>query len=241
MIEGVQVIPLKQILDERGKVMHMLRCDAPHFLNFGEIYFSFVYPGAIKAWHLHETMVLNYAVPFGNIKLVIYDGREESATYGKIQEIFLGADNYNLVVIPAMVWNGFKGIGTIVCPNQDRFYQNNRTLVIDAREGRKAPHVVQMACAVPAVRRLLFLEPVRADLPRSDNPVNFRKRPRRAAVACAHHGNNVGRCNEQVLEPLLGLCRLEFLKGRGNFLSLVGARHRPNANSLGHVPSTGSD
>ena len=114
MIEGVQVIPLKQILDERGKVMHMLRCDAPHFLNFGEIYFSFVYPGAIKAWHLHETMVLNYAVPFGNIKLVIYDGREESATYGKIQEIFLGADNYNLVVIPAMVWNGFKGIGSSI-------------------------------------------------------------------------------------------------------------------------------
>jgi len=25
MIDGVQVIPLRQILDERGKVMHMLR------------------------------------------------------------------------------------------------------------------------------------------------------------------------------------------------------------------------
>lgn len=37
MIEGVQVKPLRQICDERGKVMHMLRCDDPLFERFGEI------------------------------------------------------------------------------------------------------------------------------------------------------------------------------------------------------------
>ena len=31
MIDGVQVVPLRQIVDERGKVMHMLRADDPHF------------------------------------------------------------------------------------------------------------------------------------------------------------------------------------------------------------------
>ena len=45
--------------------MHMLRCDAPHFERFGEIYFSGVNPGAIKAWHIHREMTLNYAVPVG--------------------------------------------------------------------------------------------------------------------------------------------------------------------------------
>jgi dTDP-4-dehydrorhamnose 3,5-epimerase len=111
MINGVVVTPLKQILDERGKVMHMLRVDSPVFRQFGEIYFSSVYPGAIKAWHIHKEMTLNYAVPHGRIKFVLYDDRPTSSTRGELQELYLGPDNYCLVTVPPMVWNGFKGVG----------------------------------------------------------------------------------------------------------------------------------
>ena len=112
MINGVQIIPLRQILDERGKVMHMLRVDAPHFRGFGEIYFSAVHPGAVKAWHIHKRMTLSYAVPIGKIKLVLYDDRPDSPSKSRLQEVYLGPDNYNLVVIPPMIWNGFKGLGS---------------------------------------------------------------------------------------------------------------------------------
>ena len=112
MIDGVRITPLKQILDERGKVMHMLRNDSPHFSGFGEIYFSCVYPGVVKAWHIHKHMTLNYAVPHGRIKLVLYDDREDSPTRGELQEIYMGSDNYCLVTISPRIWNGFKGIGT---------------------------------------------------------------------------------------------------------------------------------
>lgn len=112
MIEGVRLISLQQIPDERGKVMRMLRSDDPYFEQFGEIYFSIVYPGVVKGWHLHQRMVLNYAVVSGMVKLVLYDERENSATRGEIQEIFAGEDNYCLVRIPCAVWNGFKGLGT---------------------------------------------------------------------------------------------------------------------------------
>ena len=110
-IEDVVIKPLKQILDERGKVMHMLKTSDDVFKSFGEIYFSCIYPDAVKGWHIHEKMTLNYAVPHGHIKFVLYDDRENSSTKGMIQEIFLGPDNYNLVTVPPMVWNGFKGIG----------------------------------------------------------------------------------------------------------------------------------
>ena len=112
MIEGVRITPLSQIVDERGKVMHMLRADSPVFESFGEIYFSMVYPGAIKGWHLHHRMTLNYAVPVGHIKFVLYDERASSATHKELQELFLGPDHYVLVTVPPGVWNGFKGIGT---------------------------------------------------------------------------------------------------------------------------------
>ena len=111
MISDVIITPLKQITDERGKVMHMLRADSALFRSFGEIYFSTVHPGAIKGWHLHKKMTLNYAVPSGQIKFVLFDDRTDSATRGQVQEIFMGPDNYCLVTVPPLLWNGFKGIG----------------------------------------------------------------------------------------------------------------------------------
>jgi dTDP-4-dehydrorhamnose 3,5-epimerase len=112
MIGGVNIIPLKKIPDERGMIMHMLRSDDPHFDQFGEIYFSMVYPGVIKGWHLHTKVKINYAVICGMIKLVLYDQRKESTTYNEFVEIFTGEDNYCLIQIPPGITNGYKGIGT---------------------------------------------------------------------------------------------------------------------------------
>nr|WP_321351991.1 dTDP-4-dehydrorhamnose 3,5-epimerase family protein [uncultured Methanoregula sp.] len=111
MLDGVQIIPLKTIMDERGMVRHMLKSTDPHFTQFGEIYFSVIFPNIIKAWHMHRKMEMNYAVIVGNIKLVLYDGRKESRTYKEFQEIFMGEDNYVLVRIPPLLTYGFKSIG----------------------------------------------------------------------------------------------------------------------------------
>jgi dTDP-4-dehydrorhamnose 3,5-epimerase len=111
VIDGVQIFPLRRIQDERGFVMHMLRADEPHFEGFGEIYFSVIYPGIIKGWHLHSRMTINYAVIDGNIKLVLYDQRPNSKTNGEVQEIVFGQINYQLVRVPPGVVNGFVAVG----------------------------------------------------------------------------------------------------------------------------------
>lgn len=110
-IHDVRVTPLRRIADERGAVYHMLREDGDVFERFGEIYFSLVYPGVVKGWHIHSRMTLNYAVPVGMVKLVCYDDREGSPTRGGVQEIHVGELNYALVTIPPGIWNGFKGEG----------------------------------------------------------------------------------------------------------------------------------
>ncbi len=136
MVEGVIVSTLKQFPDDRGKVMHMLRSTDPHFKEFGEIYFSIIYPGAIKAWHLHKKKTGNLAVPVGMIKLVLYDPRPESPTHGEIQEIFLGPDNYRLVTIPPLIWYGFRGTGS-----ETALVANCATRPHDAAESEsKDPH-----------------------------------------------------------------------------------------------------
>jgi dTDP-4-dehydrorhamnose 3,5-epimerase len=113
-INGVNVIPLpRYAIDERGVVMEMLKETDPHFLRFGQIYFSTVYQGAIKGWHKYRTKVLNYACVSGLAKLVLFDDRKYSSTNGNIMELFIGELNYCLVQVPPMIWNGFKGISQV--------------------------------------------------------------------------------------------------------------------------------
>lgn len=111
MINDVLIVPLQQIPDERGKIMHMLRSDENHFEKFGEIYFSVSYPGAIKGWHQHTSQTQNYAVLSGMIKLVLFDNRAKSSTKSELVELFIGEENYCLVRIPPGITNGYKTYG----------------------------------------------------------------------------------------------------------------------------------
>ena len=109
-IEGVQVVPLERIADERGAVLHMLRETDRHFTRFGEIYFSTVYSGAVKAWKNHRRLTANYACVHGRIKVVLYDDRPGSPSAGKVMEVVVGPEEHALVVIPPGIWHGFQGI-----------------------------------------------------------------------------------------------------------------------------------
>jgi|TARA_B100001059_G_C17676251_1_gene497199 dTDP-4-dehydrorhamnose 3,5-epimerase len=111
MIKDVIITPLKQIKDDRGSVMHMLRNDDNVFKTFGEIYFSTIYCDKIKGWHLHKESYLNYACVSGEVKLVLYDDRPSSSTKNQYEEIILSPNKYVLVTIPPNLWNGFKGLG----------------------------------------------------------------------------------------------------------------------------------
>ena len=110
MIDGVKITPLRQIKDNRGKIMHMMRSDHSIFKGFGEIYFSTVNPKIIKAWHLHKEVTLNYACVRGRVELALFDDRDQSKTHGKYQKIILSPEDYFLVTIPPFIWNGFKGL-----------------------------------------------------------------------------------------------------------------------------------
>ena len=112
-IAGVTIAPLRRIPDERGTIYHMLRRDDPHFLEFGEIYFTSIYRGVVKGWHRHAAMTLNYACIVGRVKLVVFDDREDSSTRGALVERFLGPDDYSLVVIPPGLWTGMKGMSDV--------------------------------------------------------------------------------------------------------------------------------
>jgi dTDP-4-dehydrorhamnose 3,5-epimerase len=110
MIEKVILKELKMIVDERGRVMEVLRADENIFLKFGQVYMTTTRPGVIKAWHLHKLQVDNITCLAGELKLVLYDVREGSSTYHQLEEIFLGEYRPLLVQIPPFIYHGWKCI-----------------------------------------------------------------------------------------------------------------------------------
>ncbi len=128
MVEGVTLRPLRQFPDERGAVLHMLRAGDPHFEQFGEIYFSTIRQGAVKAWHKHTRKTVNLAVPLGRIRLVVF------AEGGGWEEIFLGRHEYQLLTIRPGVWYGFEGLA-----EGESLVANCTTEAFDPAEGEDLP------------------------------------------------------------------------------------------------------
>ena len=143
-IIGVCFQPLKVIDPPGGPVLHMLRPDSPlrpgagtadGELHLGEVYFSEVLPGAVKAWKRHRRQTQYYAVPHGLLHLVLYDARPDSPTRNVLLELLLGRpDHYGLLRIPTGVWYGFTAAGdgpALIC--------NCADLPHDPEEGEHLP------------------------------------------------------------------------------------------------------
>ncbi len=137
-IEGVIVKPLKQIADNRGSVLHMIRRDSELLNEFGEIYFSEIHPGTVKAWKLHKEKTQNLTVPINRIRLVIYDSRPKSRTHGGIVEYEIGRpNNYKLIHIPPMLWYGFQALDNqtaliVNCSDQPHDPEEIESLPLDS-------------------------------------------------------------------------------------------------------------
>ena len=139
MIDGVVVKKLKVIPDERGYLMEMMRADDEFFQKFGQIYMTVVYPGVVKGWHYHKKQTDHFVCVKGMIKVVLYDGREDSPTHKEVGEFFLGEQNPILLVIPKLVLHGMKGVGTepgllINCPTEMYDYKNPDEFRVDPHD-----------------------------------------------------------------------------------------------------------
>ena len=135
MIEGVKITKLKILRDHRGSILTMLRSDSKVYESFGEIYFSTIFYNSIKAWHFHKKAVLNYACIKGKVKLILYDDRKNSKSFGKYDEYILTPKKYFLITIPPLIWSGFKGLN-----QQESIIANCINLPHDEKEMIRKDH-----------------------------------------------------------------------------------------------------
>ena len=103
-LEDIIITPLKKISVSGGDVLHAIKVSDPSFVGFGEAYFSWVKPRAIKAWKLHRRMTLNLVVPVGAVKFVFHEPHS-----GNYREELLGEIRYQRLTVPPRIWFGFQG------------------------------------------------------------------------------------------------------------------------------------
>lgn len=135
-IREAQFMDLPRFATSGGEVLRMLRPASPMWKNFpaglGEIYFSRIEPGVVRAWKLHTEQTGMFAVPSGVARFVLYDARADSPTLGVLANLVLGLpDNYRLLRVPCGVWYGFKCLGdatAVICNCADRPHDPEETV-----------------------------------------------------------------------------------------------------------------
>jgi dTDP-4-dehydrorhamnose 3,5-epimerase len=69
------------------------------------------FPGRVRAWGLHLRTEDRLFVHSGAIKIALYDARENSPTYGRVNELFFSDRTQGLVLIPCGLYHGWKNVG----------------------------------------------------------------------------------------------------------------------------------
>jgi dTDP-4-dehydrorhamnose 3,5-epimerase len=108
LIDGVKTKELKAIPDDRGRLMEILRADDEMYETFGQVYMTTTLPGVVKAWHCHHVQTDNICCVAGMIRLALYDDRRDSATFGLVNDFYLGVHRPLLVQVPPYVFHGWK-------------------------------------------------------------------------------------------------------------------------------------
>ncbi len=139
LIDGVKVKRLRVIPDERGRLVEMLRSDDEFFIKFGQLYMTTGYPNVVKGWHYHKKQIDNFIAVKGMMKVVLFDGRENSPTKGEINEFFMGDQNMLAVQIPTHVLHGFKTVSEteailVNCPTEVYNYSEPDEFRVDPHD-----------------------------------------------------------------------------------------------------------
>lgn len=127
LIDGVLVHEVKNVIKNNGYLTEIYRREwfgADEHID--QIFQVVLQPGGISAWHTHEVTTDRLFVLTGTIKIVLYDGRKESLTYGQVNEFRGNLLRPQLIVVPPQVWHGVQNIGpetAILLNVVDKAYQ----------------------------------------------------------------------------------------------------------------------
>lgn len=129
-IDGVVVREVLHVPRDHGVITEVFRPEwDPTGLPIVHVYQSRLFPGAIGAWSCHMRTIDRVFVNQGHLKVVLFDAREDSTTFGKVMELHVGDARPAFLVIPIGVWHGLQNLGAsdaliLNCPSRAYDYED---------------------------------------------------------------------------------------------------------------------
>jgi dTDP-4-dehydrorhamnose 3,5-epimerase len=112
-IDGVVLNATAVIGDDRGVILELIDTRQDYWsAGVPYVYMGTCRPGRAKGWGMHKEHTDRYMVLSGEMVLVLFDDRDDSPTYGVVQEFYLTRDGLNQLTIPAGVWHAHLNPGT---------------------------------------------------------------------------------------------------------------------------------
>ena len=147
-IDGVEVLPLRRFVDDRGLFLEIFRTTATHPGTEGLAAFCADAPPAqmnyslvtasdhVKGLHYHlgQTDVW-FCPPPSKLKVVLLDVRRDSPTAGRTQVVVLGDGRDALVKIPPGVAHGYRPL-TVPC---GLFYVVTQCFSLESPDEQRIP------------------------------------------------------------------------------------------------------
>lgn len=136
LIPGVEYKQLTRHNDGRGFFEELIRKTDSFFKEgFGQLSHSYMFPGVIKAWHIHKTQIDWWFVARGTLKVALCDLRKDLKNPFLINEFTMGEDGDDIVLkIPSGVAHGCKAVNK----ESELFYVTSS--VYTPKEEGRIPH-----------------------------------------------------------------------------------------------------
>ena len=108
-IDGVRINQLGNVITRSGFMTEIFRIDWPAIgITVRQINWVQLNPGAVTDWHAHAKQTDHLIGVGGNIKLALWDGRDDSPTRGATGIMRLGIFRPVMVIVPRGVWHGLR-------------------------------------------------------------------------------------------------------------------------------------
>lgn len=113
-IDGVVFRPTRPVPHEDGFVSEVARVSWHVFAErpVTQVHVTTTFADRIRAWGLHQISTDRLFVARGLVKIVLFDGRVDSPSYGCLNEFVVSERNPGLLIVPPNLYHGWKNIGT---------------------------------------------------------------------------------------------------------------------------------
>lgn len=132
-IDGAMAIPLVKHGDHRGDLCELLTLRGGDTEPIVHVYQVYAVAGSIRAWVYHKRQWDRLAFTQGHFRVVLYDIRETSPSFGELEVLDVGIDAPTRLYIPPNVVHGVKNLG-----DEGACFVNMPTAIYDPADPDKA-------------------------------------------------------------------------------------------------------